>query len=425
MKVKYKIIETKATPFGGLYVLSEFLNQIKFHKTFDDVFGRYRKVRKYLPSDNIQIVLASIAVGGERVYDINRFEIDQVIPDLFGTRDVPADTTLRDDFSHIGEKDWERRELLLRLNETFFEKCDLKSITIDIDLTALPVDGHQECAEKGYCPTEPGSRCFQSLSAICDETETTLAEKTYPGNTKLDSKEVIEFLKIILDRLVLRMKEITIRLDAGFYSDELLLFLESYDNVVYIIKKPKHEWLKNKVTQIDYKTYYRSRREYASFEYGEGLSGQFRYYFVERAQKEPGTQINLFDSDDYVYAVVVSNRKLKPHLIFKNYNKRGRDEKHFQELKSQYALGKMVSKNFTVTKTLCWLSYLTFTIVGMLRRVAFRREMVKYRLRRLRFLLFTVVASFARHSRKKILNISMPRITPWRFDLIMRRIWAF
>src|SRR4030042_1035376 len=371
------------------------------------------------------MAMASITAGGERLYDIERFQIDPVVRDLFDTSDIPQDTTLRDDFLAMGERDAERQELLLRLNDEFFEKCDLKRITLDIDTTALPVEGHQECAEKGYCPAEWGNRCFQSLSAICDETETTVAEKTYPGNTKLDSKEMIRFCKVILDRFSPLLKEITLRLDAGFYSDDLLLFLESYDNVTYLIKKPKHEWLQTKLTCIDYKPFYRSQREYASFEYGEGLNGSFRYYFVERARKEPGTQTELFESDDYVYAVVVSNRQNKPHLIFRKYNKRGRDEKHIQELKSQYALGKMVSKDFTVTKTLLWLSYLTFTLVGMLRFVAFRREMFRYRLRRLRFVLLNSVAFFTKHSKKKILNISTPRITPWRFEWIMQRIWAF
>jgi len=36
----------------------------------------------------------------------------------------------------------------------------MKSITIDIDGTALPVDGHQECAEKGIAPQKGGHAVF-------------------------------------------------------------------------------------------------------------------------------------------------------------------------------------------------------------------------------------------------------------------------
>jgi hypothetical protein len=40
----------KATPFGGLYVFTEFLHQIGFHKRFTTCFKRLRKVRQYAQS---------------------------------------------------------------------------------------------------------------------------------------------------------------------------------------------------------------------------------------------------------------------------------------------------------------------------------------------------------------------------------------
>jgi hypothetical protein len=425
VKTRYRIIQSKATPFGGLYVVDEILETLHFHRLFNLVFGRYRKVRKHKPVDNIKLMIASITAGGERLYDINYFEKDSVIPDLFGIDSIPKDTTLRDDFIHIGTMDHERQEILFQLNENHFEKQGLKSITIDIDGSALPVDGHQECAEKGYCPEEIGSRCLQTLTAICDQTETTLAEQTYPGNTKWSAEDAITFCKPILDRFSPQLEKIMIRFDSGFYSNDLLEFLESYDNLTYIIDKPKHEWLQNKITKLKYKQYHGSDREYACFSYGEGLNGQFRYYYVERTKKEPGTQTDLFESNDYIYRVIVSNQSHQPHVMFNIYNKRGRLEKHIEELKNQYALGKMVSGHFSVTKTLVWLSYLTFTIIGILRHVAFRRDMAKYRLRRLRYILFASVATFPKHARNRVLNISLPRLTPWKFKFIMERVWAY
>ena len=100
-------------------------------------------------------------------------------------------------------------------------------------------------------------------------------------------------------------------------------------------------------------------------------------------------------------------------------------EKHIEELKNQYALGKMVSGDFSVTKTLIWLSYLAFTIIGMLRHTAFRKEMAKYRLRRLRYILFTAIATLPKHARERVLNLSFPRLTPWKFKFIMERVWAY
>ncbi len=424
MKTKYEISEIKATPFGGLYAFTEFLNQIKFHSTFNDCFKKLRKVRQSTPSQNIALLVGMIIEGGERLYDINRFAKDQAVCELFDVPAAPKDTTLRDDLFLIGQKGDERAELLFRLNEQLFEKLQLKSITIDLDGTALPVDGHQEGAEKGYCPEEPGSRCFQSVKAICDETETVLAEWSASGNAHC-ARNVTEHLKPLLDRLAKKGIKVKMRIDAGFYGSEFLFFLESYSNVSYIISVPQHEWLQAKVRALNYKSYYGSKRDYTTFAYAEGLNGVFRHYSVERCKKPTNSQMDLFDQDAYTYRVVVSNEACKPHLIFRSYNQRGRVEKHIEEQKNAYALGKMVSKSFTISKALFWLSHLAFTLMGMLRQVAFRAKMKKYRLRRLRFILFSAIGWFVNHAKKRKFKLALPRNGPIPFDAIMQRIWAF
>lgn len=422
MKTKYEIIETKASPFGGLYVLAEFLNKLNFHKLFNSIFGKLRRIRFYHPADSITTLMASIVAGGERLYDIQRFSNDTVIRDLFDLENIPHDTTIRDDLMLIGQHDNKRQEFLFQLNELLFEKQHITSITIDIDGTAIPVDGHQQGAEKGYCPQELGSRCFQSLTAICEETETAIAEQTRSGETHC-SKGIIDFMKVILNRFSPQMDAITVRLDAGFFSDDLLRLLESYPNVYYEIGVPQHEWLQHKMQQLSYKSYHQSQRDYATFAYGEGLDGAFRYYYVERT-RNVDAQGDLFDSADYRYRVIMSNKERQPQVVVNHYNKRGRCEKSIEELKNQYALGKMVSQDFVVTKALFWISYVTFTIIGMLRGIAFRRQMVKYRLRRLRFILFTAIGYYVTHARKKVYQLALSSMGQWQFKFLMQRIWA-
>lgn len=423
MKAKYKVFKTKATPFGGLYVVTEFLHQIKFNTIFNQIFGKLRKVRSYSVSQSISLVMAMLIEGGERLYDINRFTDDETVCSLFDVNSIPRDTTIRDDMELIGGCDQKRAEFLLSLNEMLFEKLHITSLTIDIDGTALPVDGHQEGANKGYCPTEYGSRCFQSVKAICDETETVIAEKTMSGECHC-SNGIIDFIKPWLDRLSAKHHQIKLRFDTGFFSHDLLLFLESYTNVDYEIGFPKHQWLQDKVRRIAYKRYSGSDRQYTSFAYAEGLDGAFRHYYVERSEKSAGEQMDFFDKQ-FKYRVVVSNRQKQSRTIFNSYNKRARIEKHIEELKNQYGLGKMVSGSFQVTQALFWISHLTFTIIGMLRQAAFRREMKKYRLRRLRFFLFHAIGYFVKHAKQTYFKLGLARIGPLRFESLMKRIWAF
>ena len=284
MKTKYEIVKTKATPFGGLYVFSEFLHQINFHNLFNKTFGHLRIKRNYTPSQNVSMIIALLIEGGERLYDIQQFSNDQTVCELFDVSSIPEDTSLRDDLKLIGQHDIPRAELILKLNEVLFDKLNITSITVDIDGTALPVDGHQEGAKKGYCQSEPGSRCFQSVKAVCDETETVIAQKTMTGECHC-SNGVIDIIKPWLDRLTKKGSLIKLRLDTGFYSDDLLSFLESYHNVIYEVGVPQHEWLQGKVRQLNYRQYYDSKRQYCSFAYGEGHDDAFRYYYVERSER--------------------------------------------------------------------------------------------------------------------------------------------
>ncbi|MCP4569390.1 MAG: IS1380 family transposase [FCB group bacterium] len=419
MKTKYEIQKINATPFGGLYVISEFLHTLGFHDIFQSVFGSFRKIRKFKPSENIALLMAAILSGGSRLYDLEQIARDAVLPELFAEGKVPHDTTVRDDLQKIGQMDQERRELLFQLNERLFNKIELKTITIDIDGTALSVEGHQENAKKGYCPEAPGSRCFQSLSAICDETETCLMEETRSGETHC-SNGIIEFCRVLLDRFSPRMDKIIIRLDSGFFSEEFLEFLESYDNVIYEIAVPQKGWVKRQARLVEYKSYHGSEREYTSF------GGTKRRHYFERSQLEPGSQPELFDQDRCHYRVVISNDlKRQPHTLFDHYNKRGRDEKHFAELKNEYALGSMVSGDFSVTKALVWVSFLAFTLIGMFRKIALRREFAGYRLRRLRFKLFSAAAYFVDHARQRVLKIAEPLMGNMRFKIILERAWSF
>ncbi len=81
--------------------------------------------------------MASITVGSERLYDINYFENDNVLPDLFRIDSIPKHTTMKYSFMHIKTRDHERQEFPSQLNKKHFKKHNIKSIILDIDGSAL------------------------------------------------------------------------------------------------------------------------------------------------------------------------------------------------------------------------------------------------------------------------------------------------
>ncbi len=80
------------------------------------------KVRTYSPSDNIALLMAMIIEGGERLYDIQRFDEDQTVCQLFDVPSIPQDTSLHDDLLLPGKYNKNRAFFLLRLNELLFDK---------------------------------------------------------------------------------------------------------------------------------------------------------------------------------------------------------------------------------------------------------------------------------------------------------------
>jgi hypothetical protein len=61
MKTKYRIVGTKATPFGGLYVISKLLKQLLFDQLFDEAISRLFRPKQHC------IMKWSASVGGKRL----------------------------------------------------------------------------------------------------------------------------------------------------------------------------------------------------------------------------------------------------------------------------------------------------------------------------------------------------------------------
>ena len=56
MKIKYEIVDTKAMPFGDLYVTSEFLKQPSNRRLCEIGYKQLRKFRHNGPSDKVSLL---------------------------------------------------------------------------------------------------------------------------------------------------------------------------------------------------------------------------------------------------------------------------------------------------------------------------------------------------------------------------------
>lgn len=420
--IKYTVVDKNASSFGGLHVVSEFLDGIKFDKRFIDVFSNYRRIRKYNPYDVIKMLLAVIFSGGDKLSDIDRLKFDPVIPYLFGNGNVPEDTTIRNDLKYIGKSDDERQELLFIFTENLINYYKPTIMTLDMDGTSTHVEGHQTNAKKGYCPEAKGKSCFQHLIASWDEMDLPIAIVTHPGNTHC-SNGADDLMRIVLNRLTKQVNLLIVRDDSGFYSENMLELFESYSNVEYEVMSTKLDKIAMKIEDTCFRRYHNSENEYAVIEY-QMNQGKMRTYYIERITINDVP--NLFNEKEYKYRIIVSNRKNKqPHTIFNEYNDRAHQEQLICECKNEFALGSIVSNDFSITKAAAWVSMVACAIIAMIRKIAFRLEYKHFRMKKLRYYLFSIVAVFVNHSREKVLNLYSPYIGENRYNNLIQRIKAF
>jgi hypothetical protein len=362
-----------------------------------------------------------ILSGGERITDIYRLRNDPVIPDLFGNGSVPYDTTARNDLLLMADEYQAKEKFLLELNDILLKHSRAKHMTIDIDGTASEVHGHQSMARRGYTSSGSSQRCFQHLLVSWDEMNSPLYVETRAGNRHCSfNSEII--MKKVLDHYAGKVDTILVRADSGFYSQKILQTLESYDNVSYVMKAKVRYSKLDLIPDRKFKYYHDSLRQYAKMEHEIGDKIE-RSYYVERRCKDK--EIYLFEELSFDYEAIVSNVKnLQPHSIFRLYNKRGRQEKLIGELKSEFALGKIVSNDFGITQTGSWVSAVACAIIAIFRKVALRQEYRKLEMKRLRYFFINVVAKFVKHAGQKILQIFSPTIGRYRYDQVIGRILA-
>jgi hypothetical protein len=114
-----------------------------------------------------------------------------------------------------------------REGKVFAHDYEKGLLVLEVDLTGLTASKNAERSTKGYFPGKCNRRGRQLVRVIAPQYGEILFEKLYPGNTT--SKEVLKGTMIEVERILGldegKRKQILIRLDGGFGTDENLNWL--------------------------------------------------------------------------------------------------------------------------------------------------------------------------------------------------------
>lgn len=193
----------------------------------------------------VELWVALLWFGGGWLDDIELFASRRVRK-LFGWVSVPDPTT-------FGR--WLRRaapSLVPILDELLWQLVRIrwswgrvpKAVTLVLDSTISVRYGKKQAgAELGYNPKKPGRPSHHPLLAFIVETADLLGVRWRPGSAG-SSTGAAPWLRALVGRLrELGVQQITVRLDKGFFSKEIVRTLQELE-VGFFLKMPNRPWLR-------------------------------------------------------------------------------------------------------------------------------------------------------------------------------------
>jgi hypothetical protein len=418
---KYKGIEVSfsgrgLTPFGGIGLLGRLMRKLKVKETLESKVQLARRERKYSLGDMLLSVIYARALDLERLSDTIVLRKDGVFQQVVGFDDYPHESSLSRFLSkftvgaakNIGE-------VSVGLRRTVRDKPGGQSrLTLDMDSHVTTVYGKQQRAKVGYNPKKPGRKSYHPLLCFVGETRDFLWGRFRSGdrNNVQDSKG---FLKECLVRLGAGVKELFLRADSGFYSDNFLKCLERR-RIWYAVVAKLYPAIQAQLAGLEYRDI-GSGVEVAEFQYqGLGWKKARRMVVIreeiaegEKKKKEP----KLLELKGHTYQVIVTNiEDWLPEEVWRFYNERANVENMVKEGVMGYGLDVAVSHSYAGNMAHFFITMLTYNLMNWLKEGVLGQQKVKRMAKWIRQHFFLIPGRLVRKGRKLILRLSQSY--PWK-----------
>ena len=216
--------------------LAGFAPLIESTGIFDKIHQQVEIPQKqlvYRPTDKLIFVVLGLFVGCEHIDEINhRLRPDKVLLSGFGYDSCADQSVIQDTLdgcvdANVIQLKGVLRSLYVEHNQSQVlvrEAIEqVKTVSIDMDLTGRPVSANAEGAKKGYFSKKRGIYGRQLARVLMPDTQEIIAEELYEGN-RLSCQVFVEMLGEMEQALSLDTKEkrqrICLRLDGGFGTDK-------------------------------------------------------------------------------------------------------------------------------------------------------------------------------------------------------------
>lgn len=330
------------TPWGGMALLRKFLDKIGFRDQIRQC--------SYLPTqgsnrghnivDLLEAFIVSVWCGANRFLHTEVTRNDAALGSIFGWKKVPGQDAYKRYFNKFTQAT--NAGVSQQFYTWLMSNINYNHFTLDFDSSIITRYGKQEGAKKGYNPNKPGRPSHHPLIAFVDDVRL-VANMWLRSGESSSANNFLNFLEDTLSKCGDKAVGL-IRLDSGFFQQDILNYLEEKDKKYIVAAKFNHpiqrfikerqSWLKIddgiEIGEQAYKapTWQKARRMVI-----------VRQKIKERPQAA-GKTLTLFPDDEihrnYRYSAYITNIEFSSVEVWRLYRGRANAENRIKELKYDF-----------------------------------------------------------------------------------------
>lgn len=416
MEIDVKFTDKEITPWSGFAFLRNMTEKMGVREFFSglDFLPKPGSNRGYSPVDIMEGFIVSVWCGANRFLHTEITRHDKALVKLFGWKQAPGNDTYKRFFRKFNHST--SQELSRSLFGWIFKNIKFDRYTLDCDSSVNTRYGSQEGAKKGYNAPKPGRASHHPLIAFVNDLK--LVANFWLRSGDAHSANNFEaFLEETLSILSSSGKSIgLIRLDSGFYSHQVLSYLES-KSIDYITAVKFYVPIQQMISLEQNGLPVDEGIEICDTFYQSPQWKHPRRIVVVRQKKElrekaVGKTLRLFEDMypyyQYRYTAYVTNMNLSAVEVWRLYRQRADSENRIKEIKEDFGFDSFNLNKFWGTEAALTVALFAYNLMAIFRMFVLRSE-VQHKLSTLRYRIFAIGAYFQKIKGKYVLRVSLAK----------------
>lgn len=385
------------TSRSGLAVFSGFMEALGVRDLVERYLPKPGSGRGYGAWEYAKPLIMMLYGGGERIEDLRELREDGALRTLCGLDVVPSSSAVGDWLRRMGAggglSGFER--VNRRIAREILKRDERSEYTLIVDPYILEANKYEaQMTYRGVRGYRPGVATLKELG-LC------VASRFKEGN---DMGGKLELIKQAFKRMP-RGKTITrVLLDAEYYANEVMQWLDGRKGVEWAVGAPKDEAVMAGVKAIPEQAWTALRdrdrlvtdREVASTIHTTN-EGKISFRLV--VQRWRPAQLELF-REGWHYHAIATNMDLSDEQVVLVYNERSCVENHIKELQHGFALDGVPCGEFEANAMWFGIGVLAYNLWIAQKFLTLPRRFSSITIKTMRWMLVNIAGKLVRHGRR-------------------------